>query len=156
MSRKKSKQKRNDGIVHIGGIIGILNKHVTASLCGAAFKKIRTTEREREWSLYSLIRFWLTIVLVAPPSLAKALAECRAGRSGLLPEVMATAESFYQRCRDLNPDFFAELYMRFINAILPETPIAYASSFLALRERFDNIWVIDGSRLAVGKGCAST
>jgi hypothetical protein len=117
-------------------------------MCGAAFHKVRTTERQREWSLFHLVRFWIAVVLKAPPSLTMALEECRQGRQGLLPNVCASAPAFFQRCRDLKPEFFVEVFARFIKSILPEAPCAYTAELSSLRERFSEVWVIDASKLA--------
>lgn len=137
-----------DRSIGIGDIIDTLHEHLTGAMCGAAFRKVRTTERQREWSLFNLVRFWTAVVLKSPPSLTIALEECRRGGRGLLPDVRASAPAFFQRCRDLKPEFFVEVFARFIKSILPEAPCAYAAELSSLRERFNEVWIIDASKLA--------
>jgi hypothetical protein len=126
----------------------ILHAHVTKALCDEVFGELRTTERERKWSLYALARFWLAVVLKAPPSLSQLLQLMR-GREleGFLPEVSASAESFFMKCKDFSHVFFAEIHRRFIEQILPEAPKCFAGEVVHLLEKFTDIVVLDGSRL---------
>lgn len=134
--------------VHLVPPVEILHAHVTEALCAEVFGEVRTTERERQWSLYALARFWLAVVLKAPPSLSNLLQSMR-GRQweGFLPEVSASSESFFMKCKDLSHVFFAEVHRRFIERILPEAPKRFASAVAHLQKKFTDIVVIDGSRL---------
>jgi hypothetical protein len=134
--------------VHLVPPLEILHAHVTKALCDEVFGELRTTERERKWSLFALARFWLAVVLKAPPSLSQLLQLMR-GREleGFLPEVSASAESFFMKCKDLSPVFFAEVHRRFIEGVLPEAPKCFAGQVAHLQKKLTDIVVIDGSRL---------
>ncbi len=79
--------------VDLRGTVEILHRYLTASLCRVVFHRVRTTERERQWSLFALMEFWIEVVLRAPPSLTQALEECAAGSAGW-PKVPATGSLF--------------------------------------------------------------
>ena len=53
----------------------LLHTHITASLCQTVFATVRTTERQRRWTLEVLVQFWLAVVIRAPRALSHALAE---------------------------------------------------------------------------------
>jgi hypothetical protein len=134
--------------VHLVPPMEILHAHVTEALCQEVFGELRTSERQRKWSLFALARFWLAVVLKAPPSLSQLL-QCMRGRElvGFLPEVSASAESFFMKCKDLSHVFFGEIHRRFIERILPEAPKCFAGEVAHLQKKFTDIVVIDGSRL---------
>lgn len=148
MSTRNKTEKSKEVTVNIGGIIAILHRHLTSALCTAAYRENRTVEREREWTLFHLVRFWTAVILVAPPSLARALQECREGRSGFLPAVDASDEAFFQKCRDLSTAFFHRVHELFIEELMPEAPASYASPLAGLRGRFAGVGILDGSKLA--------
>jgi len=125
----------------------LLNKHLTESLCQQVFRSNRTTEREREWSLFALGRFWTAVAIQAPDSLGQALAQARAGLNGLFPEVTATDGGSFQRYKTLHWKFFHALYYAFTQRLLGEAQPVFAGTMSGLRARFPNIFLIDGSRL---------
>jgi len=81
--------------------VSLLNKHLTEALCAEVFQAVRTTEREREWSLFALGRFWTAVTLQTPSSAGQAIDQARTGGNGLLPEVPATASAAFQRFKTL-------------------------------------------------------
>lgn len=90
--------------------VSVLNRHLTEALCRQVFQSVRTTEREREWSLFALGKFWTAVTIQAPNSLGQALDRARTGNNGLLPEVTATDGGSFQRYKTLNWKFFHALY----------------------------------------------
>lgn len=134
--------------VDLTGTLELLRGLVTQTLCQRVFRKVRTTERERDWSLFALVQFWLAVVLRAPESLRHALAEAREGREPLVDFPGTSDEAFFQRSRDLRWEFFAEVFDRFLAAVLPHAEPRYTSTLGGLRERFAEVLVVDGSRLA--------
>lgn len=134
--------------VHLVPPMQILHTHVTEAFCAEIFGELRTTERERKWTLYALSRFWLAVILKAPASLSHLLQLMR-GREleGWLPEVSASAESFFMKCRDFSHVFMAEVHRRFIERVLPDAPRCFASEVAHLQKKFTDVVVIDGSRL---------
>jgi hypothetical protein len=126
----------------------ILKEHSTEALCQAAFKSVRTTERQRRWSLAALVQFWTAVILRAPPSLSHALCQMREGQEPLVPRIQATDESFFERCRDLSWKFFREVFSMFIERIAARAKPRFCAPLAGLRERFADVVLIDGSRVA--------
>ena len=129
-------------------VLELLRTHITATLCQTVFHTVRTTERQRCWSLEALVQFWLAVIRRAPRALSQALYEILEGSEPLFPLVEATPEAFFQRCRDLRAAFFAEVFTRFTARLLGAVPARYARDLAPFTERFPAICVVDGSRLA--------
>lgn len=127
--------------------IKILHEHLTRSLCDRVFKRTRKKERQRRWTLQALIRFWTAVMIRAPRSLTQVLEEVGRGGDKLFPMVEATPEAFFKRCKRLRWAFFAGVYRAFLQRVLPDAPTSFASPVAFLRERFSEVWAIDGSRL---------
>lgn len=134
--------------VDLLGLVELLQEHVTETLCEDVFQETRDKERQREWSLHALVWFWLAVTIRAPKALTQALDESRSGSDPLIPEVQATPEAFFEKCRDFRPEFFAELFMAVGPKMLEEAAAVYAHRVADLREHFPEIWVMDGSQLA--------
>jgi hypothetical protein len=139
---------QRDRMVDLDRLVDLLHRHLTAAMCRAAFRSTRVTERQRAWTLYALVRFWVAVVLHAPKALSHALAEAQDDPASVYPAVPATPEAFFQRCRDLRPAFFAEVFRRFTAAMLAAVPPRYAAEVAPVRDRFAALVVVDGSRLA--------
>ena len=135
-------------MIDLDRLVDLLHRHLTPAMCRAAFRSVRVTERQRLWTLYALVRFWIAVVLHAPKALSQALADARDNRDSVYPAVAATPEAFFQRCRHLRPAFFAEVFRRFTAAVLAAVPPRYAADLAPVRERFAGLVVLDGSRLA--------
>lgn len=127
--------------------VRILNEHLTETLCQEVFQSVRTNEREREWSLFTLAKFWTAVTLFAPDSLGQALERARAGGNGLLPEIAVTDEGAFQRYKSLSWKFFHALYYAFTQKLLAEARPVFAGSVADMRQRFPNLFLVDGSRL---------
>src|ERR671919_472503 len=129
-------------------VVDLLQEHITPALCRTVFGAVRRTERQRMWTLEALIRFWTAVVLRAPKALTQALADSLEGRDPTYPRVEASPEAFFQRCRDLRPAFFAEVFQRFTARLVAAVPPRYAVEVAPVRARFAAIVILDGSRLA--------
>ena len=129
-------------------VVDLLQAHITPALCRTVFGTGRRTERQRVWTLEALIRFWTAVVLRAPKALTQALADSLAGRDPAYPRVEASPEAFFQRCRDLRPAFFAEVFQRFTARLVTAVPPRYAAEVAPVRARFAAIVILDGSSLA--------
>jgi hypothetical protein len=157
MSREKKRKgssregtvSTRDVDVQLAPTVRFLHENISEALCREVFKGVRTTERERKWSLFALARFWLAVILDPPDSLSQALAQRRIRRdpAGFLPHIAASAESFFQRCRDLSSGFFMALYTHFVELVTPKAPKAYGREVAHLQEKFTDVVVVDGSRL---------
>ena len=134
--------------VHIAPTVEFLHQHITEVLCEAVWHDGRTTERERKWSLFSLSRFWLAVILEPPPSLSQLLERVRRGDPrGFLPAVEASAEAFFQKSKTLSYHFPMDLYRRFLEVVRPKAPRRYCQELAHLQENFSDVAAIDGSRL---------
>jgi hypothetical protein len=129
-------------------VVDLLQEHITPALCRTVFGAVRRTERQRVWTLEALIRFWTAVVLRAPKALSQALVDSLEGRDPTFPRIEATPEAFFQRCRDLRPAFFAEVFQRFTARVVTAVPPRYAAEIAPVRERFAALVILDGSRLA--------
>lgn len=127
--------------------VSLLNEHLTEAMCREVFQSVRTTEREREWSLFALGKFWTAVAIKAPNSLGQALDQGRVGGNNLMPEVTATDGGSFQRYKTLHWKFFHALYYAFTQRLMGEAKPVFAGSVSGLRTRFPNIFLIDGSRL---------
>lgn len=129
-------------------LVRLLQEYITPALCRAAFGRVRHTERQRAWTLDALVRFWIAVVLRAPKTLSHALAEAADERDPLFPRVEATTEAFFQRCRDLRPAFFAEVFRDFTAGVADAVPARYTRELAPVHAQFANVMILDGSRLA--------
>ena len=141
--------KANDAVPRIDllRLIEVLQAHVTPEVCRATFGTVRTTERQRAWTLEALVRFWTAVVVRAPVALTQALQDALDQRDPLFPRVVASPEAFFQRCRDLRPAFFAEVFARVTARLLRLRPPRYAPTVTAVYARFAAVVVVDGSGL---------
>lgn len=144
MPRGKKASERVD----LTRTLELLRGHITTALCAVAFREVRTKERERKWSLEALVQFWVAIVLRATPSLTHALAELRDGRMPGAQPVESTDQAFFERSKNLSWKFFAEVFRRFVQSVLRLAKPRYRPELSGLRERFTDVLIIDGSRLA--------
>lgn len=128
-------------------IVSVLNEHLTRELCQGVFDSVRTNERQREWSLFTLAKFWTAVTISPPNSLGQALDQGRGGGNDLMPEVTATDGGSFQRYKTLHWKFFHALYYAFTQKLLSEAQPVFAGTVVSLRTRFPNLFLIDGSRL---------
>lgn len=140
--------RRRTAEIDLLRVVDLLHEHLTAPLCHAAFKRVRRTERQRAWTLNALVQFWTAVVLRAPTALSQALADSLEGREAMFPRIQASPEAFFQRCRDLRPAFFVEVFDRFTARLSDAVPPRYAADLAPLYGRFAAVVVLDGSRLA--------
>jgi len=139
--------KRRKGI-DLLRVIDLLESHITPALCRTVFGQVRTSERQRAWTLEALVCVWTAVVLRAATALSQALADSLGGRDALLPRIEASPEAFFQRCRDLRPAFFAEVFRRFTARLLQATPPRYAREMAPVYARFAAVVILDDSRRA--------
>ena len=150
MSQSLSSPKTEPSLdtpVNLLGTISLLNTHLTESFCQEIFQSVRTTERQREWSLFTLAKFWTAVTIVPPNSLGQALGQGRGAGGDLMPEVTATDGGSFQRYKTLHWRFFHALFYGFTQRLLGEAKPVFAGTVAGLRTRFPNILLIDGSRL---------
>ena len=128
--------------------VELLQECLTGAVCKSVFQQTRTTERVREWTLKNLADFWTAVVLRAPESLTGALQEAQEGMGAGWPTVPATSpQGFFERCKDLRWEFFANLYRALRDQLVPVSEPVFCAEIAPLRDRFPEIWSIDGSNL---------
>lgn len=134
-------------MVDLLGTVDLLHRHLSESLCEQVFQDERERERQRKWSVYAMASFWTEVIVRAPQALTQPLQECAQGAAGW-PHVEAAEASFFERSAALHPRFLAGVFDRFAASILPEAKPVFASDLDHLYNRFPDVWVIDGSKLA--------
>src|SRR2546425_8064425 len=82
--------------------------------------------------------------VLAKDTLSQALADSLEGRDPTYPRVEASPEAFFQRCRNLRPAFFAEVFQRFTARLVSAVPPRYAAEVALVRARFAAIVILDG------------
>lgn len=136
-----------DTRIDLLGLVEMVRRHLTDTLCEEVFRDNRTVERQREWTLSALANFWVAVIMRAPQALRHALTESRAGQDALWPRVEASDEAFFQKCKGMHWSFFGALFTRFSLRLLEESRIAYGTGSADLRKDFPEIWAMDGSQL---------
>lgn len=133
--------------VNLTGALQLVHRLITSATCESVFKKVRTTERARKWTLEAMVSFWVAVVTRAPPSLRAALDECfgREGASALGFD--SAPSSFFERSQNLRWQFFQEVFRRFIAALVPQCRADFDAELRAKLPSFPEIWIVDGSGL---------
>lgn len=151
VAKRAGKQARQ--IIDLLGATARIQQHLTDALCDEVFRGVRTTERERLWSLATLAKFWVHVVLRSPESLTQAFEEGLRGGGVLGRRISGTSQAFFERSQTLKWTFFSELYRRFVASLTPEARPGFAAEFSKLRRYFPELWIVDGSKLdAVAHG----
>jgi hypothetical protein len=122
--------------------------HLSEEVCHEVFEATRDRERQRKWTLSTLMRVWMGLLQNPMLSQTEAVEVCAGGKHALFPKVEASSESFFMRIASLRPTFFRNLFLRFTLAIQCELSFNFASDLSVDVSIFPEIYVIDGSRLA--------
>lgn len=134
--------------MNLTGAIDRIHEVLSSSVCDAVFRKLRSKERARKWTLEAMLSFWVAVVIRAPSSLRAALDEFY-GQDGATQERFGSSRSsFFERAQNLSWSFFHELFERFVAAIVAESPALFESKLRAKLVHFPEVWVVDGSSLA--------
>lgn len=133
--------------VDLVDIIRLLQDALTEALCETVWKRLRFRERKREWTLYTLGKFWIGVVLRAPGSLTLAMEQASKQLDAAWPEMASSAQGLFYRCQTLHHRFFAGLFHAFVARLLPRAEVVFAASLSHLRKHFTEVWILDGSRL---------
>jgi len=144
-----SKRKRSIAVEEVSSAdyLSMIWKHLTKSLCDEVFAATRDSERQRKWTLFAMVWFWIALLKSGYSSQTRALLETRAG-SPLFPPVDAAPEAFFQKAQDLRPVFFQNLFRAYTERLRPEAPASFEQELPISAAAFPEIFAIDGSRLA--------
>lgn len=124
----------------------IVWKYLTQNICEEVFEATRNKERQRKWTLWTLVRMWLGLLQSQISSQSEAI---RLGGAGhpLFPLVEATPESFFQRIQKFRPIFFRNIFKRFTEGLTSELKNNFNQGVGLSEVHFPNVYVIDASRL---------
>jgi len=122
-------------------------KHLTEGICNEVFETTRDKERQRKWTLFTLLRMWMGLLQSTIGSQTAAVEAC-GNDHPLFPKVEATPESFFMRIQNLRPVFFKNIFSRFTRAIEPELQLDFQTNLSISKEIFPEIYAVDGSRLS--------
>jgi hypothetical protein len=130
--------------------LGVLWTYLTEAPCAAVFAALRERERERKWTLFTLMQFWIALLHDGPEvSQTQAVAQCARGHP-LYPVLTASPESFFQRVQALRPAFFAAVFARVTAAIRARRaalPVLFAADLPVSAAAFPEVYCADASRL---------
>ena len=148
MATKTASRKRLAAVEEVPSAeyLSVLWKHLTESMCDEVFAATRNRERQRKWTLFAMVWFWIGLLQSRYSSQTRALLEARAG-SPLFPPVDATPEAFFQKAQDVRPVFFQEVFHRYTQRLKAEAVACFEQELPLTIEAFPEIFAIDGSRL---------
>lgn len=152
-SRKRERRQhkgaasKRDAVIDLLETASLINRHLTESLCQEVFRNARYRERERIWTLHTLLRFWTHVVLKSPGSLTQAFEDALRDSTGGWPAVEGSLQGFFNRSKTLKWTFPAQVYRQYVTSIASEAPATFAAEFTFLRKHFPEVLIVDGSRL---------
>jgi hypothetical protein len=126
--------------------LSVIWEHLTDSLCQEVFAATRERERQRKWTLFALVWFWIALLQSRFGSQTRALLEARAG-SMLFPPVDATPEAFFQKIQNVRPVFFQNVFRAYTERLKPQVAPAFETELPIDSKVFPNVFAVDGSRL---------
>lgn len=127
--------------------MAVIWDHLTPPLCEEVFAITRDRERQRKWTLFALVWFWIGLLQSKHSSQTRAVLEGQKGHP-LFPDVDASPESFFLKIQNVRPAFFRNVFSAFTNAIRPEFPGNFQRNLGISEKDFPDIYAADGSRLA--------
>jgi hypothetical protein len=149
MSHEKTSLPRH---VDAADYLGVLWTYLTEALCAEVFAATRERERQRKWTLFTLVKFWIALLHDGPEvSQTQAVTDC-ARAHPLYPVLTATPESFFERVQTLRPAFFRAVFERVTAAVsgrVAALSVRFASALPVSVAAFPEIYCVDASRLDV-------
>lgn len=146
MARRRRREP--SPLVNLTGVLEPIHRVLSGSVCQAVFRKLRSKERARKWTLEAMLTFWVAVVTRAPASLRAALDEMYGQQGGAEALFGTSRSSFFERAQTLSWSFFRELFEIFVAGVVPESAANFASDLRAQLTHFPEVWVVDGSSLA--------
>ncbi|HZD53438.1 MAG TPA: IS4 family transposase [Woeseiaceae bacterium] len=146
---KPSKPKLSVAVEEVpsADYLSLVWQHLTESLCEEVFAATRERERQRKWTLFALVWFWIALLQSRYGSQTRALLEARAG-SPLFPPVDAAPAAFFQKVQAVRPAFFQNVFRAYTERLKPEAASIFEQELPLDAKLFPQIFAIDGSRLA--------
>lgn len=145
---KTSKRKPSLAVAEVpsADYVSVIWQHLTESMCEEVFAATRERERQRKWTLFALVWFWIALLQSRFSSQTRALLEARAG-SALFPPVDATPEAFFQKIQTVRPVFFQNVFRAYTERLKPEATPSFERELPLDPKVFQNVFAVDGSRL---------
>lgn len=142
------KRKRRIAIEEVpsADYLSVVWEHLTESMCEEVFAATRESERQRKWTLFAMIWFWIGLLQSRYSSQTRALLEARAG-SPLFPSVDASPEAFFQKAQTLRPVFFQNVFRGYTARLKCEASASFEQELPISAQTFPDIFALDGSRL---------
>lgn len=137
--------------------LDILWQYLTEAVCDEVFAAIRardgSAERQRKWTLYTLLKFWIVLLHEdAEVSQTRAVADCATDHP-LYPTLTASAASFFQRIQSLRPAFFRAVFTHVTARVRTECVPRWAAAGVTFctdlpipTTVFPDIYCVDASR----------
>jgi len=144
----KRRRRKPEPRVNLTGAIDSIYGILSSSVCESVFRKVRTRERARKWTLEAMLTFWVAVVSRAPRSLRAALDEFYGSEGASELRFESSPSSFFERAQSLRWAFFRELFDRFIAGLVLTSPACFESELRAKLTHFREVWIVDGSSLA--------
>jgi len=127
--------------------LSVIWKHLTESMCEEVFAATRVRERQRKWTLFAMVWFWIALLQSRYGSQTRALLEARAGSSPLFPPVDATPEAFFQKVQNFRPVFFQNIFRNYTAQLKAAAPRSFEQELPIDAKVFPEVYAVDGSRL---------
>ena len=144
-SAVKQKQLPADE-VRAADYLSIVWKILTQSLCDEIFIVTRDKERQRKWTLFALVWFWIGLLQSRIGSQTRAVLEAQSGHP-LFPPIDASPESFFMKIQSVRPVFFQNIFHAYTDALKTELKPLFQKDLGIDEKIFANIYAVDGSRL---------
>lgn len=150
----KSKTSKNEATpnhissteVRATDYLSIVWKYLTQSLCDEIFIITRDKERQRKWTLYALVWFWIGLLQSRIGSQTRAVLEAQNGHP-LFPPIDASPESFFMKIQSVRPVFFQNIFHAYTDQLKSQMKPSFQKDLGIDEKIFPNIYAVDGSRL---------
>jgi hypothetical protein len=150
MARSRPPAPRLPRFVDAADYLGVLWTYLTEALCAEVFAALREAERQRKWTLFTLVQFWIALLHDGPEvSQTAAVYNCARGHP-LYPVLDASPESFFERVQTFRPAFFRGVFERVTAGMLERfraLPVRFADTLPISVAAFPELYCIDASRL---------
>jgi hypothetical protein len=131
------------------GYLAVIWQYLTEALCEVVFATTRINERRRNWTLYMMVWFWISLLQSGYTSQTRALNAVKEGSAPLFPWLKTSKESFFKKTKNTRPAFFRNVFLAFTMKVLADAQPCFERDLLPFDEaKFPNVYAWDGSRLA--------
>lgn len=139
--------------VHVGDALELLKKYMTEALCKRVYQEYRTDERERVWTLYPLMWFWVMVSAQGVPAMREAVKQARKGWQGLVRRIRSSRQALSKRAQEFTWVFFMAVFDEVVREVAKEAKPRYCQDLSEeTRKKWPRVLVVDASKLdPIGK-----